>query len=159
MSGPAALPVHRIAGRTRLRIRAQRGDAGYFEHVAEELSTCPGVRSVRVAPRTASVLLEHEAPLEAIGQFAATRGLFEIDATPKEARPLLPRLYAEVQAVDRAMRERTEREWDLETLAFFGLAAAGAYQIARGHVFPAGITMVAQAAQLLAAASARADAR
>lgn len=157
MSGPAALPVHRIPGRTRLRVRARRGDQGYFEHVTEELSRCEGVISVRATPRTASVLLEHDAPLEAIGAFAGARGLFELEAAPAEVQSpqLLARISEELRALDGAMRARTDRVWDVETLAFFGLVAAGAYQVARGHALPAGITMLGQAAQLLTLASVR----
>lgn len=150
MSGPSATAVHRIEGRTRLRIRSHRGDEAYFEHVGEELARCPGVETVRVSPRTGSVLLEHEAALDAIGRYAASHDLFEIEIPEEPHLPPLARVYEEVLWIDRRMRARTADNVDLETLAFYALVGAGIYKIVRGDALPAGMTLLVQAAQLAA---------
>lgn len=122
MADAALLPLaeieHRIPGRMRLRLRERRGDAAFFERLAEGLGSVEEVRAVRVNPDTASLLVEHEAEDSALLEAARRRRLFE-------AAPAKPRSQARKAPV------RAPAPLDI---AATGLAAAGLVQLARGRI-------------------------
>ncbi len=80
---PLAVVEHSIPGRMRLRVRARRGDAGFFERAAG-LGRVPGVHGVRANAQTGSILIEHAGDEAAVLAAAREQGLFR-DAPPDQA--------------------------------------------------------------------------
>jgi hypothetical protein len=79
LTAPVATIDHALNGRTRLRIKSMRGDPGYFAGLEEGLVRCEGVIKVVASPRTAGVLITHQADgLPAIAAIARQRGWFEL---------------------------------------------------------------------------------
>ncbi len=62
----AAHLSHQMAGRARFRLPERRGDRPFFDALARKLQACKGVNSVVTNPRTGSILIFHNRPLEAI---------------------------------------------------------------------------------------------
>lgn len=77
--------THQIPGRARLKVPARRRDRRFFDEVAKGFSSCPGVSAVEADPRTASLLVRHTSPWEAIVDSARRSGLL---AGP--GRPVAP---------------------------------------------------------------------
>jgi hypothetical protein len=118
-SPPRASVEHVVPGRMRLRVTARRGDAGYFGRVRTALAGLPGVREVRVNPRTGSILVEHGGDGAALLASGRAQGLFDAEAPDRAlARP-------------GAARGLPAAPLDL---AAAGLAGAGVLQIVRGQV-------------------------
>ena len=112
---------HRIAGRMRLRVRARRGDAGFFRRVEDELARVPGVRGVRANPQTSGILIEHEGDEAAVLAAGRERGLFAVEPDSPASRPA-PSPSAPGGAASPL------------DLAAVGLAGAGLLQLARGEI-------------------------
>ncbi|MBX3517242.1 MAG: hypothetical protein KF815_09905 [Rhodospirillales bacterium] len=143
---PTAYLSHAITGRARLKIPARRGDQAYFAVLAERLQRdCPGVRSVRVNPLTASVLIEHAEPLPPLGIFAAGTGLFLLEATPPPLPPVGPALRSAASALDRSVRRTAGGTWDLWTLLALVLLSLALVQVRRGTVLPPAVSLTWQA--------------
>ena len=124
MPDAASLPLaeveHRIPGRMRLRVRARRGDAGFFGRTAS-LGRVPGVRTVQANAQTGSILVEHAGDEAAVLAAAREQGLFEV-ASPTQrpaSSPANPLAGVETPAGLNA--------------AALGLAGAGLLQVARGQ--------------------------
>lgn len=107
---PPAEIEHRLPGRMRLRVRARRGDDGFFRQAEAALARVPGVRAVRANPATGGILIEHGSDETALLAEARERGLFE--AAPPPARAEAPATL---------------------DLAALGFAGAGLLQAARGR--------------------------
>lgn len=131
---PPAHVSHRLPGRTRLRIPAHRHDAGFFRHIAERLTTCPGVRGVRANPKTASLLIDHDGDLEALADFAVGCRLFALDGMEIGEPPLAKRLRDDAGHLDRAVRRVAGGEVDLWTAVAVTFFALAAWQTRRGNV-------------------------
>lgn len=82
---PAAIVVHRIPGRTRLRLQDLRHQPAYLGRLAERLSAHTKVRQVTVNADTGSVLIQHDGAIEAI--VADFRDLLQITRHPHSAPP------------------------------------------------------------------------
>jgi hypothetical protein len=124
MPSPLAEVEHRIPGRTRLRLRDRRRDAGFFTTLEAALREAPGVREVRADPRTGGVLVLHpDGEADRVFDFARDRGLFEL-ARPAGAVPQRPRPAAAIVAAP-------PRALSVAAAGFAGLAV---YQAARGKV-------------------------
>jgi hypothetical protein len=139
--------VHTMTGRTRLRSRAQRGNPEWFARAAAVLSECPTVGLVETNARTGSILVRHSGELREVLEFARTRALFEPPPVPL-AGPLAS-IRRSIRELDARVDERTNGEWNLNGLLFYGLLGASVYQIARGDLFPAAGTLVLQAMNVL----------
>lgn len=114
--------------------------------VAERIQRdCPGVRSVRVNPLTASVLIEHAQPFPPLGSFAAGAGLFLLEATPPPLPPIGPAVRSAASALDRTVRRSAGGTWDLWTLLAFLLLTLALVQARRGTVLPPAISLAWQA--------------
>jgi hypothetical protein len=89
---PVAYVAHAGAGRTRLRVPARQGDAGFFSACAARLAELEGVHAVRPRALTAGLLVEHEGGFEAIAEQASAAGLFRLGEPELEgdAQPALP---------------------------------------------------------------------
>ena len=129
MPSPVAEVEHRIPGRTRLRLRDRRRDAGFFIALEAALREAPGVREVRADPRTGGVLLLHpDGEVEPVFDFARERGLFDLAggparAVPRRARPAAAAVVVGVKVTPRAL-----------SVAAAGFAGLAVYQAARGNV-------------------------
>lgn len=105
----------------------------------------PGVRSVRVNPLTASVLIGYVGPMPALGPFAAGAGLFRLEATPPPVPPVGPALRNAASALDRTVRSSAGGTWDLWTVLALILLSLAFVQARRGAVLPPAISLVWQA--------------
>lgn len=110
---PAAEVEHRIPGRMRLRVRARRGDAGFFGRMEAGLARVPGVHAVRANPDTSGILVEYAGDEAAVLAAAREQGLFEVGP---------PNPLASVETPGRL------------NVAAVGLAGAGLLQVSRGRV-------------------------
>jgi hypothetical protein len=117
---------HRIPGRLRMRVRAKRGDAGFFQRVEAALARVSGVRSVRANPQTGSILVEHGGDERAV--LAATRDQGLVTAEP--ANQSLAVFHAGA-SWSGGVAPVPSSPFDLAAL---GLATAGLMQLARGQV-------------------------
>jgi hypothetical protein len=144
---PRALVVHAMPGRARLRIDERKGDAGYFDRLGHELAEHAAVRSVHVTTATSSVLVLHEGALESILDHAAVRGLFVATVAP--ARAPMRRLRDGIDVFDARLARATDGAVSLSGLTFVGLVGAGMWQVRRGMVLPAALTVFANALKAL----------
>lgn len=127
---PSAEIVHAIAGRTRLRIAAQRGDNAFFASVATGLSSLQGVERVDVRPLTGSILVHHRTPLAELADAAARARLFAIgSAEPNREHDHTPALDARMMLA-----------------AAFGAFAL--WQLVQGRILPPALTLLLNAAAL-----------
>jgi len=159
---PEARVTHRIPGRARLRVPERRGDAAWFEGLERQLGPVSGVLRLTTSPGTGSVLLLHRGPLEPLLRHAEERELFRCVAErpPSSEAPAgwaaaLDRLRRSDPHVDRLLGGRPD------TAAFGALllGALGVLQLARGHVLPAGSSLLVDAIQLWATADPRGPGR
>jgi len=145
--------VHRIPGRLRLRVRARRGEAAWFEAVTKALEAAPRVDAVRANPATGSILVQHRGEADALEAWALEQGWLEIHDpeeadTPAGGIPLAERL----RRVDPQLARLLEGPLDLRRAAALGLGALGSLQAARGQALPAGLTLLMEALKLAAGA-------
>jgi hypothetical protein len=145
--------VHRTAARTRLRGRGMRGNAQYFEQLRSALAQMAGVRAVRVNPRTESVLLEHDVPIDPLLREAEQRGFLQLDLEPVPGEPYLARVGRALNETDQKMEEASSGRVNLETLAFVGMLTGGIVQVFRGNGLPAGVTLLRYAVEFVAGAA------
>ncbi len=137
MEMPEAFLRHRSRGRLRLSVPARRGDAAYYSAVVETLAGLRSFDRLQANPLTGSVLCEAEGlTLEELADLARRQGLFAF--RPRQAEPSPPtatmeRIVRPVAAVDRSLRALSGGRIDLPSGIFFGLVAAGLYQLLRGQ--------------------------
>ncbi len=122
---PLAKVEHSIFGRVRLRVRARRGDAGFFERAAG-LGRVPGVHGVRVNAQTGSILIEHAGDEGAVLAAAQEQGLFKAAPPVQNSANPSPNPLAKVETPATL------------NAAALGLAGAGLLQVARGQAIGSG---------------------
>jgi hypothetical protein len=173
---PFAYVAHRVPGRARINVPARRGDAAFLGGVAARLGAAPPVAAAIANPRTGSIVLRHEGPLEPILAEASTVVRFgaappAVRATPRARAPrrmaMLPfsplqgaavgfaALAALQLARGRVTGSAAEHFWAahnaLRTLRGPGIALAlagiGAIQLARGQVLSPAVSLLFYAAQ------------
>jgi hypothetical protein len=159
-----ATVAHHMAGRTRFRIPAGRGDRSYFTRLSEQLGQCPGVLSVTTNALTGSVLVFHEAAdPDVLVAYARTFDLFEVKEEAVSAldrvRPPAEILSHRLERMDHWVRSETRQATDLRSLALTGLVAAALWQLLRGQVFPAAGTLVWYALSVASNRGVRSGAR
>jgi hypothetical protein len=155
-----ATVTHRLPGRTRLRLAADRGDLALFDRIVARLSEAPGVLRVRANPRTGSILVEHEGEFGDVAGFAREHGLFDMaepeaagspDLRPVRAVPVHPAAIAAVTFAAMSVYQAGRGRWFSNATASFwqgyiayaflkrpwlavAFAAGGLVQLARGKV-------------------------
>lgn len=149
---PAAYISHQIEGRMRIRIPSKRRDQDYFEVVTQRLRECEGIRALRINVLTGSVLIIHLLNVDTIAEYAERNGLFMLAPVEAVLTPIAQGISNRFHALDEQVRARTSGTLDLGGLAFFGLLAASAAQLARKNIWPAGATLLWYAAHLLPSA-------
>lgn len=138
--------VHRTQHRARLAFPRRRRDRAFFARLERELSELAPVDSVRVDPRTGTVLVYHRGELREVLALARERRLFAVEAAPH--RTPLFHLHAGVRWADAWLRSVSEGRIDLQCVGVLWLAGAGLWQVTRGHVLPAGFSLLWQAGVL-----------
>jgi hypothetical protein len=159
---PTASLVHQSQGRARFRISGRRGDASYYERARGLLAQCPGVRNLKVNPRTGSILVEHGLELDDLVRFAKANDLFAIaEAVPVavSSSPLTA-VVERFAGLDRTIEGATGGRLDLASLTFVFFAGAGVAQLLRGQALAPASTLLWCAVSLaLLAAPLRTEAR
>lgn len=118
---PLAEIAHLLPGRLRLRIPSRRGDAPFFAEIAARMARLAGVRAVRANLRTASLLIEHDGPADALARSASEQRVLEI--VPAAPAPTRAQQYSGRLAALPPL-----------SVAAAGLAGLGLYQMARGEM-------------------------
>jgi copper chaperone CopZ len=134
-----------MAGRTRVHIPERRTDTDYFARVTKELPAIDGVEGVEVNPATGSVLIHHGDDFVSVIRKASELELFDVMAPHQNGHSdelLTSSLAEKLTTADRGLREATQGRFDLNSVTILGLVGAGAFQILRGSVLPAGATLL-----------------
>jgi hypothetical protein len=145
---PTAYIVHSTTGRVRLRFPEQRGNEVFFDSIALGLARHSSVIEARVSAQTGSVLVLHTGDLQQLISHAEKRGLFEVSAAPLPAVSFL-RLQNVIDAADDRVAKGTGDTLSVGKLLFFGLVGAGIFQVNRGHLLPAGVTLFRHALEIM----------
>lgn len=120
---PQAVVEHQLPGRARLRIPSKRGDVQWFGEVVQWLSRNPDVYELSANPKTASLLIEHEALTSLSDLLSGEPRLVEV--TPASGSGSQARM-------------RTQRGLlgspEILDAASAGVTGLCAYQLSRGQV-------------------------
>jgi hypothetical protein len=147
---PRAYLVHRLAGRTRLRIRERRQDTDYFDRVHRQLIWLPGVESVRVNSGTGSVLVLHpDTPYATLERRLQALELFRIVPGREPSEAPLATLQTGVARLDGLVGSGLAGGLDLRTLAVMAAAGLAIRQMARGEVLGPGLPLLWNAFELI----------
>jgi hypothetical protein len=141
-----------MPGRLRIRVRERTGDQAYFEELARSLGQLTRVSSVRVDPRTGSVLIHHKGSFEAVVADVAAAGLLEVVGGPPDP-DVLQAVRGRVDELEGEVRSRTRGAVGLDALSFYALLGGTLYRFFNGPVLPAGMTLFIQAAKIVAGAT------
>jgi hypothetical protein len=143
---PVAVFTHHIAGRTRIRVLAKRGDAEYFARMREQLAHCPGVASVVTNEATCSVLVFHDAAdPDVLADYGRTFELFDASVpvpTRRELRAPAAIVTEGISLLDKWVKAGTGQSTDLRSVALTGLVGATIWQMLRGPLLPAAATLL-----------------
>jgi hypothetical protein len=138
---PRGEVCHRIGGRVRVRIGERRGDTAYFERVRQALRRSDGVTRCQANPMTATVLIEHAAPLEQVLGVAHAQELFCVDHLEPGLAPGRVRAAQGLGRIDAELQHWTKGEADLRTLALAALIGLGVVQVIRRNVLAPAVTL------------------
>jgi hypothetical protein len=132
---PLAHIAHSTIGRTRVRIPSKRGDEAYFGRIRDWLSALPGVGDVRINPRTASVLILHEAsdPMMFRAELASGQ-VFELGDGEAPYEALLDRAAGELDRLDERLLGLTRGGLDVPGGLFTLFLVGAMVQAGRGQV-------------------------
>jgi hypothetical protein len=142
--------VHRLPGRTRVRIRGAGEDWPHFEAVREALLGLSGVDEVRINPRTGSALILHEGALvEEIEAHLKAFELFEFSDRVEIQIDALEHLRAGARVVNRRLAEITTGRGDLNAIVFIVLIVLALRQILRGQILSPAIALLWYAMEMV----------
>lgn len=151
-----AAVVHALPGRVRLRFAMRRGDAAWFEVLADRLRAYPEVTAVTISPASAGVLVHHLGSLAQLTAEAERNGLFLVERLEVEPPDTVGELRGKVAAFGRWMDMTTGDGGVVPAVVFVMLVVGGVAQLARGNVLAPAVTLFWYAATLaLAARTAR----
>jgi hypothetical protein len=153
----SAYVKHRLPGRIRLKIPQKKGDAGYFERMAESFADCPGLTQLHLNPHAASLLICHEPETDFlnIAEFAEARGLFTVAAEPESVplpilhQPLTAFTSSRLSRADELLQQASQGRFNGRSLLFLSLLGLAAHQIARGRFLSPASTLLWNALSLL----------
>ncbi len=138
---PHAHIRHRMPGRVRLHIPSKKHDPEYFARVGQKLTELEGVHAVKTDSRTGSLLITHEAEVEAIGRFAEQHGLFSLITTTAAAVMLAEKLSDHIGDLDEGLVQFTRGHVDLKSMMVVFLVGGAAFQVLRKQVLPPAFTL------------------
>jgi hypothetical protein len=145
---PTAYIVHTTTGRVRFRFPDQRGNAEFFDSIAMGLARHSSVLEARASAHTGSLLVLHTGDLSDLIAHAAKRGLFDVSTAPLPVTSFR-RIRDAIDDVDDRVAKGTGDTLSVGKLMFFGLLGAGIFQVNRGHLLPAGMTLFKHALELM----------
>ncbi len=143
----AAILVHAVRGRARLRLVGERGNAEFFAKAEAALRSVAGVTDVEVNPDTGSIVIHYQGTWEAIEQGLATGGFITVAHGLPPASPL-ERVCRLASDLNGKLAHSTRGHADLCSLAVVGLLGAAAVQILRGKILPPGVNLISFAYDL-----------
>jgi hypothetical protein len=122
MTLPRAYIARHCPGEVRFKVPRCKGDAAFFQRVAESFGGLETVDSLEINPLTGSILLFHRSTPEELAGIAREQKLFALAAHPEAVPPATPN----------GGRERGQL--DLRTASTLFVLALGLVQLARGRV-------------------------
>lgn len=131
---PQAHLVHQMKGRLRIRIPSAKGHETYFSRVRDSFEECPGVETVEVNHRTASVLFLHDSEIASIAKHGHEHELFTLKPSEISRKTFFGNVTYIFRSFDEKIRRFTRGELDFAGLVFAILLISGLYQITRGNV-------------------------
>ncbi len=153
---PLAEVSHAGTRHLRLRVPERRGDASYFQQVAEALARLPGVERVEANPLTGGILLVPGAVGATLAAQAEAAGLFRLGPAPA-AVPLTESVAAAFRDLNTELTRLSGNRVNLASVGFVGLVGAAVVQLRNGHILgPAGTLLWYAAGLLLMTEAARA---
>jgi hypothetical protein len=151
---PEAHLTHQIDGRVRFQIASQRGNAAFFEEVEAKLARFGPVTTLKTNPLTGSVLVIHHTSSADIARFAEENGLFRLVDESLASAPLTVAVAETARQLNQRLQTMSRGNLDLSSLVFLGFVTAGVIRLARGAVWPPGLTLLWYAADLVSRAEA-----
>ncbi|MGZ4998324.1 MAG: HMA2 domain-containing protein [Methylobacter sp.] len=156
-SSPSAYIKHHLPGRVRLKIPQKKGDAGYFDRIAELFADFPGITQLQLNPTAASVLICHdgtEAQFGNISEFAQRNGLFSITERLEETFSSPPLPIAVLTATglnrfDESLMDLSQGRIDSRSLFMLTLTGLAIHQITRGNIMAPASSLLWYAIELL----------
>lgn len=148
----SAYVAHRSPGRTRIKVRSQRGNAEYFAELKRRLSQCPGVSGTKANFRTGSLLIIHKTPLPQIISFAQTHSLFTLNSQSEighQSPSLLHRAKQGLSKADSEIARLTQGYIDVRSLVLILLVTASTVQVVRGQILAPTSTLLWYALELI----------
>ncbi len=157
---PKAYIKHQLAGRIRLKIPQKRGDAAYFERVAQACAQCSGITRLHANPAAASLLIQHDTvALAEVTAFAEQAGLFCVVAATQDygaenvqagaAVSIASLSSLSIASFDERLSRLTAGRVDLRSALFLGFTGLAIHQAAKGHFMSPASTFFWRALELL----------
>ena len=140
--------VHQLPGRMRVRIARAQNDREFFAQVRQVFGNMQGIRSVETNYLTGSILFQYTGEPHEIEQTAAREGLFKIR---REALPLpaAAMMQVSLSSVRTRLNRFSGSRIDFQGAALLLLAGGSLLQMLRKNVWPAGVTLLWYAANIL----------
>lgn len=152
---PDAVIVHQLPTRLRLKVPAKSGQLCYFEQAEKTLQQYAQIKKVRCNPRTASILLDFNSPLNEALFFSFTEKnqlLVQQQHVEKSRnKPLLTQVRAELSKADLLFKLKSSDNIDFDSAYFVSLVLFGFYQLSRGQVLGPASTLFSQAVHVIRA--------
>lgn len=146
---PVAYVAHELAGRTRLKIPTERGNADYFGQVGRHLAMCPGIGRIEVNTRTGSLLILHTESIDRIADFARDHQLFFVQANSGPHHTPLSQAAKKLAQLDAAITRSSLGDLDMRSVVFIILLMVSMLQIFRGQILGPASTLLWQVLELL----------
>lgn len=142
---PTATIIHRMTGRTRIRIKGTIPDRNaFFDRLRKSLKTRFALDEVRAVPLTGSLVLYQGKPagtldLAAMGDWARKENLFSLESGPGQAGPRAGNLMGRhsrtiVERINRALGKISGNHLDMESSVFLILIIHALREVAAGRL-------------------------
>ena len=138
----AAHVVHKLLGRTRVKIPSKRGYIEYFGRIGQRLSECPGVTQVATNFRTGSLLIKHTVPFAQVVAFAGEQELFTLQAEKLAPDILSQQVSTNLAWMDTQVVSLSGGDVDLRSILIRVMLIIGLLQIARGEILTPASTLL-----------------
>ncbi len=129
---PDAYVSHQSFRRARIKVPSKRGDESYFTRISHSFKGYEGIDAVTVNSLTGSILFNHSADFQTIGDYAEKLELFTLKPNAS-----LPRfnsgLKTRFNKLDDRVKKLTGKEIDIPGIAFLTLMGLGVSQITAGN--------------------------
>jgi len=147
--------AHRTPGRARIKIPERRGDAAFFQGLAELAGGLAGVLGVEANPLTGSVLLTHSGDLEPILEQLGETLIVKLVGEGLEESAIAESVYREFRVINEWLRGATAGTGDLGSLMLMLLLFGAVVQWLRGQVLAPAATLLWYASSLVLMSRAR----